>query len=39
MSYYLNAGVNPSGGTARAINIGISGQGHGTPRARLRKYI
>jgi hypothetical protein len=28
----LNAGVNPSGGTMRAVNIGVSGKGHGTPK-------
>lgn len=29
----LNAGVDPAGGTIRAMNIGISGNGHGTPKA------
>jgi len=28
----LNAGVDPAGGTSRAVNIGISGQGHKTPK-------
>ena len=26
----LNAGVNPAGGSARAVNIGVSGSGHNT---------
>ncbi|PIW61649.1 MAG: hypothetical protein COW15_06640 [Shewanella sp. CG12_big_fil_rev_8_21_14_0_65_47_15] len=26
----MNAGVDPSGGTMRAVNIGISGNGHNT---------
>jgi len=26
----LNAGVNPAGGTINAVNIGVSGAGHGT---------
>jgi RHS repeat-associated protein len=28
----LNAGVDPYGGTGSAVNIGISGSGHGTPK-------
>ncbi|CAI8926274.1 RHS repeat-associated core domain-containing protein [Pseudomonas sp. IT-196MI5] len=28
----LNAGVDPAGGTSRAVNIGISGSGHNTPK-------
>lgn len=28
----LNAGVDPSGGTMKAVNIGVSGKGHGTPK-------
>ena len=28
----LNAGVDPSGGTMRAVNIGVSGAGHNTPK-------
>jgi hypothetical protein len=28
----LNAGVNPSGGSIRAVNIGDSGAGHNTPK-------
>ena len=28
----LNADVNPSGGTVRAVNIGTSGVAHGTPK-------
>jgi RHS repeat-associated protein len=29
----LNAGVDPAGGTARAVNIGVSGAGQNTPKA------
>jgi hypothetical protein len=32
ISQALNAGVNPAGGTSRAVNIGSSGNGHGTPK-------
>jgi len=32
VSQALNAGVNPAGGTSRAVNIGESGRGHGTPK-------
>lgn len=28
----LNAGVNPAGGTMKAVNIGVFGKGHGTPK-------
>ena len=28
----LKAGINPGGGVARAVNIGKSGGGHGTPK-------
>ncbi len=28
----LNAGVNPKGGSIRAVNIGVSGKGHGTSK-------
>jgi hypothetical protein len=28
----LNAGVNSAGGTMRAVNIGVSGAGHNTPK-------
>lgn len=28
----LNAGVNPAGGEMKAVNIGVSGKGHGTPK-------
>jgi len=28
----LNAGVNPAGGSVRAVNIGVSGAGHNTPK-------
>ncbi|WP_230390659.1 RHS repeat-associated core domain-containing protein [Reinekea sp. G2M2-21] len=28
----LNAGVNPAGGTMKAVNIGVSGKGHRTPK-------
>ncbi|MEN5031063.1 RHS repeat-associated core domain-containing protein, partial [Pseudomonas sp. Ps21-P2] len=28
----LNAGVDPAGGTSRAVNIGVSGDGHKTPK-------
>lgn len=28
----LNAGVDPAGGTIKAVNIGVSGMGHGTPK-------
>jgi len=28
----LNKGINPRGGTSSAVNIGRSGDGHGTPR-------
>jgi len=28
----LNAGVNPAGGSARAVNVGVSGAGHNTPK-------
>lgn len=28
----LNAGVNPAGGSMRAVNIGVSGAGHNTPK-------
>lgn len=30
LSQALKAGVNPAGGTSRAVNIGTSGRGHGT---------
>lgn len=29
----FNAGVDPAGGTIRAVNIGVSGNGHNTPKA------
>jgi len=32
LSQALEAGVNPAGGTSRAVNIGTSGKGHGTPK-------
>jgi uncharacterized protein RhaS with RHS repeats len=32
LSQALDAGVNPAGGTSRAVNIGTSGKGHGTPK-------
>ncbi|MEJ5150699.1 RHS repeat-associated core domain-containing protein [Comamonas sp. MYb396] len=32
LSQSLDAGVNPEGGTSRAVNIGSSGRGHGTPK-------
>lgn len=28
----FNAGVNPIGGTMKAVNVGVSGKGHGTPK-------
>jgi len=36
VSQALNAGVNPAGGTSRAVNIGDSGRGHGTPKMTCR---
>jgi RHS repeat-associated protein len=32
LSKALSAGVNPAGGTSRAVNIGASGAGHGTAK-------
>jgi len=32
LSQAINAGVNPAGGSSRAVNIGTSGRGHGTPK-------
>jgi RHS repeat-associated protein len=32
LSQALNSGVNPAGGTSRAVNIGNSGRGHGTSK-------
>ena len=32
LSQALEAGVNPAGGVSRAVNIGESGRGHGTPK-------
>ena len=32
VSQALEAGVNPAGGTSKAVNIGTSGKGHGTPK-------
>jgi RHS repeat-associated protein len=32
VSQALSDGVNPAGGTSRAVNIGESGKGHGTPK-------
>ena len=32
----MNAGVNPAGGSSRAVNIGSSGAGHNTPKAPCR---
>ena len=29
----FNSGIDPAGGTSRAVNIGISGEGHNTPKA------
>lgn len=36
LSQALNAGVNPAGGTSRAINIGTAGKGHGTQSLGVR---
>ncbi|SEU13869.1 RHS repeat-associated core domain-containing protein, partial [Pseudomonas graminis] len=36
LSQAYDAGINPAGGTSRAINIGESGKGHGTPKKACR---